>query len=118
MSASCTTYSLPSSRTSPWSRQAAIVPRPVHLALDTLPRGATVVVAGVAVGITPFAEDVPAGSPRRVYTLKKPGYEPATATLDTARDGAQQIELKKLPAPPRPAAGPDVGDRGVNPFDH
>src|SRR5260370_40288765 len=28
MSPSCTTYSLPSSRTSPWARQAAIDPRP------------------------------------------------------------------------------------------
>jgi serine/threonine-protein kinase len=100
------------------SEPPAIAPRSVHLALETLPRGATVVVAGVAVGITPFAEDVPAGSPSRVYTLKKPGYEPVTATLDTARDGSHQIELKKLPAPARPAAGPDLGDRGVNPFDH
>jgi eukaryotic-like serine/threonine-protein kinase len=76
-------------------------PRSVHLALDTLPRGATVVVAGVAVGITPFTEDVPAGSKGRVYTLKKPGYEPVTATLETARDGSHQIELKKLPPPIR-----------------
>jgi len=96
----------------------ASAPRSVHLALDSRPRGATVVVAGAAVGITPFAEDVPAGSPSRVYTLKKPGYEPVTATLDTARDGSHQIELKKLPAPSRPAAGPDLGDKGVNPFDH
>jgi serine/threonine-protein kinase len=100
------------------SEPPAAVPRSVHLALDTRPRGATVLVAGTAVGTTPFAEDVPAGSPSRVYTLKKPGYEPATATLDTARDGAHQIDLKKLPAPPRPAAGPDLGDKGVNPFDH
>jgi serine/threonine-protein kinase len=105
-------------RSSASSEPPAAVPRSVHLALDTRPRGATVLVAGTAVGTTPFAEDVPAGSPSRVYTLKKPGYEPATATLDTARDGAHQIDLKKLPGPPRPAVGPDLGDKGVNPFDH
>jgi eukaryotic-like serine/threonine-protein kinase len=90
--------------------------RSVHLVLDTRPQGATVLVAGTVVGTTPFAEDVPAGSSSRAYTLRKAGYEPATATLDTARDAAQQIDLKKQPAPR--AAAPSLGDKGINPFDH
>jgi serine/threonine-protein kinase len=105
---------VPRARPSP----PAAAPRAVHLALDTRPHGATVVVAGKALGTTPFAEDVPAGSPGRVYTLKKAGYEVATATLDTARDASQQIELKKQPAAARPAAAPGLGDKGVNPFDN
>jgi hypothetical protein len=96
----------------------AAAPRSVHLALDTRPRGATVLVDGRAVGTTPFSEDIPAGSASRVYTLNKPGYEPVTATLDTAGDAARRIELRKLPAAARPAAGADLGDKGVNPFDH
>jgi hypothetical protein len=74
-----------------------------------------VLVAGAVVGTTPFAEDVPAGSSNRVYTLRKAGYEPATATLDTAHDATQQIDLKKQPAP---RAAPSLGDKGLNPFDH
>ena len=93
-------------------------PPSVRLALDSRPRGATVVVAGQTVGTTPFVEQVPAGSPSRVYTLKKAGYEITTATLDTARDASQQIELRKQTAPPRPAAAPGLGDKGVNPFDN
>jgi hypothetical protein len=77
-----------------------------------------VIIDGKPVGTTPLEDRVVAGSPARAYTIRKDGYEPATATLDTAHDAARQVVLKKLRPPPRSAPPPSLGDKGINPFDH
>jgi hypothetical protein len=90
----------------------------VRIVVDSDPHGAAVLVGGKPIGTTPFDERVTAGGPGRVYTLRKDGYEPATVTLATARDGAERIVLKKRPPAKPPAPPPTLGDKGINPFDH
>jgi serine/threonine-protein kinase len=90
----------------------------IRLAIDSVPRGATVSLAGKAIGTTPFGESQEPLPGERVYTLDKAGYEPATVTLATDRAGSQRVMLKKKRVA-RPARGSadSVGDKGVNPFD-
>ena len=95
-----------------------VKPADVHLRLDSDPSGAAVLVDGTPIGMTPLDDRVTAGGARRIYTIAKDGYEPATVALDTAHDGSQRVVLKKQPAKPATAPEPNLGDRGVNPFDH
>ena len=95
-------------------------PRPVYvqLTLESDPSGAVVLVDGKQVGTTPLTERVVAGSPGRVYTIRRNGYEDVTAALDTARDGSRRVSLHKLPPPVQTPSPASLGDKGINPFDH
>jgi serine/threonine protein kinase len=82
------------------------------IAIDSVPRGATVIVDGQTVGTTPFAESIEPSTGQRVYTLQRRGYEPATVTLAGDRAATERVKLKR-----RGRSADGVGDKGVNPFD-
>jgi len=63
----------------------------VRLAVDSRPRGAAVWRGGVAVGHTPFTEEMAPTAKEVVYALKLPGYEDGEARFDGG--GEQTIEL-------------------------
>jgi hypothetical protein len=95
-------------------RQPAIAR--IAIAIDSVPRGASVLVDGKAIGTTPFEESREPIAGQRVYTLQKSGYEPTTVTLAGDRPRSERVTLKKKSRPARGSAD-GVGDKGVNPFD-
>ncbi|HEY0993099.1 MAG TPA: protein kinase [Kofleriaceae bacterium] len=88
----------------------------IAIAIDSVPRGASVLVDGKAIGTTPFEESLEPTAGQRVYTLQKSGYEPTTVTLAGDRPRSERVTLKKKNRPARGSAE-GVGDKGVNPFD-
>jgi hypothetical protein len=88
----------------------------IVIAIDSAPRGASVLVDGKAIGTTPFEESLEPTAGQRVYTLQKSGYEPTTVTLASDRPRSERVTLKKKNRPARGSAE-GVGDKGVNPFD-
>jgi hypothetical protein len=74
-----------------------------------------VIVDGKTIGTTPFEETVAHGDAQRTYTLKKDGYEPASATLAADADAARRVTLKKKRRATVTTKPDDKG--GVNPFD-
>jgi serine/threonine protein kinase len=84
----------------------------IAIAIDSVPRGATVIVDGKTVGTTPFAESIEPSTGQRLYTLQRRGYEPATVTLAGDRAATERVKLKR-----RGRSADGVGDKGVNPFD-
>jgi serine/threonine-protein kinase len=87
----------------------------VKLTIVSDPDGATVEIGGKSIGTTPLVDLVERADTPRVYTVRKNGYENATASLSSARDGTAKLVLKKRGhSPPQPPS--TVGDRGVNPF--
>jgi hypothetical protein len=97
--------------TAPPSASPAPVAK-IAIAIDSVPRGATVIVDGKTVGTTPFDESIEPSTGRRVYTLQRRGYEPATVRLAGDRAATARVTLKR-----RGRSADGVGDKGVNPFD-
>jgi serine/threonine-protein kinase len=96
---------------------ARTTPPPVHVRVDSTPAGATVMLDGAAVGTTPFDATFEPGAARRMYMLRRDGFEPAVVAVDPARDSIARVSLERRRVIAVPKPSQPVGDSGVNPFE-
>ena len=84
----------------------------IELRVDTEPSGATVTVAGVALGTTPIRFNVPAAQSSVALSLAFPGFEPRTVVVSPRTQTRLLVRLKPeqpaadLAAPPAPRPAP------------
>ncbi len=89
-------------------------PRTVEVAIDSTPRGASVVVAGAVLGKTPFRGTLPHGERDVTIVVRLRGYADRSIVVRPDRSISQRIKLVANP-PPR-VQPPRNRDYGVNPF--
>jgi serine/threonine-protein kinase len=92
----------------------------IDVAVDSIPAGAQVVLAGTVLGTTPYHGTLPRADREARFVLRLAGYADKLVVARASQPIAEHVTLvRKAPAPPPspPAKGPKVPhDRSVNPF--
>ncbi len=111
----------PAAHLTPPPAPADTVPATVVVTIDSNPKGATVVIAGVVRGVTPVDVDLPRGTDPVALVLRGPGLQPLTQELVPDRDQRFVLALTPKPVkrtpPPRPAPPKKKDDGGFKRFD-
>ena len=73
----------------------------IHHSVETTPPGATVIDAATRkkLGVTPWSEELEAGSGERVLLLRRRGMAPSKVTLSMERDDIASVRLRAPAAP-------------------
>ena len=82
-----------------------------QLTIFSRPAGATVILDGQPLGVTPFTGQLPPGHHQLVLSLR--GYADSTQTVELAADRARDWEVTLVPAADRPVAS--AGSAGSTP---
>jgi hypothetical protein len=110
------------SHAAPGAATAATGRAAIHIKIDSVPRGAQVILDGRALGATPFDSHLPRRDGAMIFTLHRAGYQDGRVEAAGDHDADRSITLDRRAPPPtpdqrNPGQRRQIGsDEEVNPF--